>query len=202
MEAHRGNLSEAEALLDEAERAAALATDPVLENISLSSAFSIAYNRRDLERCMAVGQRWLDRAVALGDRPAEARARGRLGITLTAAGTRYAEAREHFANAVLFFTDMGDMGKAAGEALNQAVLETRLGFFEKAVTATEKAVELFEGVHDERGRVIGLANLAFLRACAGNIEGAQVAAREARQLAQRLEFGEPRRPGALRRTIG
>ena len=90
---------------------------------------------------------------------------------------------------MLFFTDMGDMGKAAGEALNQAVLETRLGFFEKAVTATEKAVELFEGVHDERGRVIGLANLGFLRACAGNIEGAQVAAREARQLAQRLEFG-------------
>ncbi|HLY02775.1 MAG TPA: AAA family ATPase [Candidatus Cybelea sp.] len=189
VEADRGNLSAAEALFDEAERAAVDATDPVLEYFSLSSAFSIAYNRRDLERCMTLGQRWLDRATALGDRPAEARARGRLGVTLTAAGTRYAEAREHFANAALFFTDLGDMSKAAGETLNQAVLETRLGFFEKAVAATEKAVALFEGVRDERGRVIGLANLGFLRACAGNIEGAQSIAREARELAQQLEFG-------------
>jgi DNA-binding SARP family transcriptional activator/tetratricopeptide (TPR) repeat protein len=189
VEANRGNLSEAEALFDEAERAAADATDPVLEYNSLSSAFSIAYNRRDLQRCMTLGQRWLDRATALGDRQAEARARGRLGITLTASGTRYAEAREHFANAVLFFTDFGDMSKTAGEVLNQAVLETRLGFFEKAAAATEKAVALFEGVHDDRGRVIGLANLGFLRACAGNIEGAESAAREALELARRLEFG-------------
>ena len=86
MEAHRGNLSEAEVLFDEAGRAAADATDPVLENLSLASAFSIAYNRRDIERCLALGQRWLDHAVTLGDRPAEARARGRLGIALSAAG--------------------------------------------------------------------------------------------------------------------
>jgi DNA-binding SARP family transcriptional activator/tetratricopeptide (TPR) repeat protein len=189
IEANRGNLSEAEALFDEAERAAADATDPELVYLSLSSAFAIAYNRRDLQRCMALGQRWLERAAALGDRPAEARARGRLGLTLTATGTRYAEAREHFANSVRFYNEMGDMAKAAGEALNGAVLETRLGFFEKAVAATEKAVELFEGVHDQRGRVIGLANLGFLRACAGNIEGARSAALEARELAQQLEFG-------------
>jgi predicted ATPase len=189
VESNRGNLSEAEALFDEAERAAAVATDPTLEYLSLSSAFSIAYNRRDLRRCLTLGQRWLERAVALGDRPAEARARGRLGLTITATGTRYAEAREHFANASLFYADMGDMSKAAGESLNEALLETRLGFFERAVAATEKAVALFEGVHDERGRVIGLANLGFLRACAGNIEGARSAALEARQLAQRLEFG-------------
>ncbi len=189
VEAHRGNLSEAEALFDEAERAAADATDPVLEYFSLSSAFSIAYNRRDVERCMALGQRWLDRATALADRPAEARARGRLGLALTATGTRYAEAREHFAYAGVFFTDLGDMTKAAGESLNQAVLETRLGFFAKAVAATEKAVTLFENVHDDRGRVIGLANLGFLRACAGDVQGAQSAALEARELAQQLEFG-------------
>jgi tetratricopeptide (TPR) repeat protein len=138
---------------------------------------------------MTLGQRWLERATALADRPAEARARSRLGLTLTATGTRYAEAREHFAYAALFFTDMGDMSKAAGEALNGAVLETRLGFFEKAVAATEKAVALFEGVRDGRGRVIGLANLGFLRACAGDLEGAQSAALEARELAQELEFG-------------
>ncbi|MFY9885414.1 MAG: hypothetical protein WAK15_11645, partial [Candidatus Cybelea sp.] len=188
MEAHRGNLSEAEALFDEAGKAAADATDPILENLSLASAFSIAYNRRDIERCLALGQRWLDHAVALGDRDAEARARGRLGIALSAAGTRYAEAREHFANALQFYTEVGDLSRIAGELLNQAVLETRLGSFGKAVAATEKAVALFESVHDERGRVIGLANLGFLRACVANGEGAQSAAREARQLARRLEF--------------
>ncbi|MGB8909827.1 MAG: AAA family ATPase [Candidatus Cybelea sp.] len=189
MEAHRGNLSEAEVLFDQAVTAAADATDPVLENLSLASAFSIAYNRRDIERCLAIGQRWLDRAVTLGDRPAEARARGRLGIALSAAGTRYAEAREHFAIAVQFYSEVGDLSKIAGDLLNQAVLETRLGSFDKAVAATEKAVALFESVRDDRGRVIGLANLGFLRACVANAEGAQSAAREARQLARRLEFG-------------
>lgn len=142
VEAHRGNLSEAEALFDEAGRAGAHATDPVVENLSLMSAFSIAYNRRDIERCLALGQRWLDRAVALGDRSAEAWARGRLALALTASGTRYAEAREHFANAVLFFTEVGNESGTAGELLNQAVLETRLGAFDKAVAATEKAVAL------------------------------------------------------------
>jgi tetratricopeptide (TPR) repeat protein len=73
--------------------------------------------------------------------------------------------------------------------LNQALLETRLGSFDKAVAATEHAVALFESVHDDRGRVIGLANLGFLRACAANVEGAQLAAREASRLARRLEFG-------------
>ena len=189
VEAHRGNLSEAEALFDEAGRAGADATDPVVENLSLTSAFSIAYNRRDIERCLALGQRWLDRAVAMGDRPAEASARGRLALALSAAGTRYAEARDHFASAVRFCTEIGNESGTAGELLNQAVLETRLGAFDKAVAATEKAVALFESLHDDRGRVIGLANLGFLRACAANLEGAQSAAREARQLARRLEFG-------------
>jgi DNA-binding SARP family transcriptional activator/tetratricopeptide (TPR) repeat protein len=189
VEAHRGNLSEAEALFDEAGRVGARATDPVVENLSLMSAFSIAYNRRDIERCVALGQRWLDRAVELGDRPAEARARGRLALALTAAGTRYAEAREHFANAVRFCTETGNESGTAAELLNLAVLETRLGAFDKAVAGTEKAVALFETLHDDRGRVIGLANLGFLRACAGNLIGAQSAAREARQLARRLEFG-------------
>jgi DNA-binding SARP family transcriptional activator len=189
VEAHRGNLSEAEALFDEAGRAGARATDPVVENLSLMSAYSIAYNRRDIQRCLGLAQRWLDRAVELGDRPAEAHARGRLALALVAEGTRYAEAREHFASAVRFCTEVGNENGTAGELLNQAVLETRLGAFDKAVAATEKAVALFENLHDDRGRVIGLANLGFLRACAGNLEGAQSAAREARQLARRLEFG-------------
>ena len=189
VEAHRGNLSEAEALFDEAGVAGGNATDSVVENLSLTSAFSIAYNRRDIERCLALGQRWLERAVAIGDRVAEAAARGRLALALTATGTRYAEAREHFASAVHFYAEIGNESARAGELLNQAVLETRLGAFDKAVAATERAVEIFASLHDDRGRVIGLANLGFLRACAGNLVGAQSVAREARQLAHLLGFG-------------
>ena len=189
VETHRGNLSEAEVLFDEAGRAAASATDPVLEDTSLSSAFSLAYHRRDIERCLNLGQRRLDRAVALGDGFAEARARGHLAIALSAAGTRYAQAREHFAHAVSFLREAGDLNGTAGELLSEAVLETRLGWFHKAVDATEKAVALFERSGDDRGRVIGLANLGLLRACAADVEGAQSAALEALQLARRLEFG-------------
>ena len=188
VEAHRGNLSEAEALFDEA-GAGASATDPVLEDLAISSAFAIAYNRRDIERCVTLGQRSLDKATALGDRPAEARARGRLALALSAAGMRYAEAREHFESAAILFTEFGDAGGTAGELVNQALLEARLGSFHKAVAATEKAVALFESLQGHRGRVIGLANLGFLRACTGDVVGAQSAAREAWQLARRLKFG-------------
>ena len=125
-------------LFDEAGRAAASATDPVLEDSSLSSAFSLAYHRRDIERCLNLGQRRLDRAVALGDGFAEARARGHLAVALCAAGTRYAQARAHFAHAVSFLTEAGDLNGTAGELLNEAVLETRLGSFHKAVARPRK----------------------------------------------------------------
>jgi DNA-binding SARP family transcriptional activator/tetratricopeptide (TPR) repeat protein len=187
VEAHRGNLSEADALFDEAARAAT--NDPVLEDLSLSSAFQIVYNRRDVERCLTLGQRWLDLAEALGDRRSEARAHSHLGIALSSAGVQYAQAREHLASAVRFFTEVGDVNGTAAQLLNQAVIETRLGFFDKAVAATEKAVALFESLNEGRGRAIGLGNLGLFRAYTTNVAGAQAAAREAVALARQLEFG-------------
>ncbi|MGC9992965.1 MAG: hypothetical protein ABSD52_11300 [Candidatus Cybelea sp.] len=186
VEAHRGNLSEAEALFDEAARAT---DDPVLEDLSIASAFQIAYNRRDLERCLTLGQRWLDLAEASGDRRSEARAHSHLGIALSAAGAQYAQAREHIAYAVRFFTEVGDVSGTAAQLLNQAVIEARLGFFDKAVAATERAVTLFESLNDGRGRAIGLGNLGLFRAYTTDVEGAQKAAREAVALARQLEFG-------------
>jgi DNA-binding SARP family transcriptional activator/tetratricopeptide (TPR) repeat protein len=187
VEAHRGNLAEADELFDEAARAAT--NDPVLEDLSLSSAFQIAYNRRDVERCLALGQRWLDLAEALGDRRSEARAHSHLGIALSSADVQHAQAREHLASAVRFFTEVGDVSGTAAQLLNQAVIETRLGFFDKAVAATEKAVTLFESLNEGRGRAIGLGNLGLFRAYTTNVAGAQSAAREAVALARQLEFG-------------
>ncbi|HEY5339846.1 MAG TPA: tetratricopeptide repeat protein, partial [Candidatus Aquilonibacter sp.] len=82
----------------------------------------------------------------------------------------------------------GNVSGTAGELLNQAVLETRLGFFNAACIATERAVALFESLGDARGRVVGLGNLGFLRACIGEPDGAREAAREAFGLAKKLEF--------------
>ena len=134
-------------------------------------------------------QRYLELAVKLGDRPAEAHAHDRLAIALTAAGSQYAQAREHFATANRIYVETGNVTGRAGLLLNQALLETRLGFFDRAAANTEKAVELFDSAKDERGRVGGLTNLIFLRAYTGNIEGAREAGELALQLARRLGYG-------------
>ncbi|HEY1655697.1 MAG TPA: AAA family ATPase [Candidatus Tumulicola sp.] len=188
VESHRGRLAEADALFDEAARTAADATDPVLELQSFWSAWAIAYQRRDIPRCLTVGERWLERAIALGDRPSEAQAHGRLGVALGAAGERYALARAHFAEAAAIFGESGNVSGTAGELLNQSLVFTRLGFFHEAVAATDKAVALFESVKDGRGRVIGLANLAFLRACTRDVAGAKEAGKKAISLARKHEF--------------
>ncbi len=189
VEAHRGRLSAAEALFDEAAEYASRAADPVLEQLALNSGWIVAYQRRDLARCHALGTRSLELAVGLGDRPGEAQAHARLGVTLTAQGTQYARARDHFAQARRISAETGNLTGTAGQLLNQALLETRLGFFERAVAATEKAVEIFESVGDERGRAGGLTNLIFLRACVGEIAAARQAAGVALEVARKFGFG-------------
>jgi len=135
-----------------------------------------------------LSERWLERAAAAGDLLGEAQAHARLAISLSAAGGRYAEARQHFAAATAIFSAHGNVSATAGELLSEALLETRLGFFDKARAATERAVVLFESIGDARGRLVGLANLGFLRTCDGDVAGAQQAARDAFTLAQELGF--------------
>ncbi len=189
VEAHRGHLSAAEALLEEAAKDAARAADPMLEQLALSSAYTVAYQRRDIQRCHALSSRCLELAVNLGDRLAEAQAHGRLGATLADTGVKYAEAREHYAAASRIYRESGYLAGSAGQLLNQAILEMKLGFFERACAATEKAVALFERASDARGRVGGLSNLIFLRAYTGQIAGAHQAAESALKLARELGFG-------------
>jgi|HubBroStandDraft_4_1064222.scaffolds.fasta_scaffold00001_162 DNA-binding SARP family transcriptional activator/tetratricopeptide (TPR) repeat protein len=189
VEAHRGRLSEAESLLEEAGRAAADASDPVQERETFRSAWIIAYQRRDMPRCIDLGTRWLKRAAESGDKFGEAIAHSRLGIVLASGGGRAAEAREHFATATAIFSAHGNVNATAGELLNQSVLETRLGFFDRARVATEKAVELFEDLQDARGRLTGLANLALVRGCEKDLDGARSAANEALTAARELGFG-------------
>jgi DNA-binding SARP family transcriptional activator len=188
LEAHRGRLRAADELYDRAGSTAARGSDPALEQLSLRSGWSIAYQRRDIARCRMLAERWLELAVALGDRPAEAEAHGWVGVSLTAAGERYAQAREHFSAACTIFGENANAGGLAGALLNQAVLETRLGFFDRALAATERAAELFATTGNGRGRVAGLANLVLLRAFAGQLAGARAAADEALPLTRQLGF--------------
>jgi predicted ATPase/DNA-binding SARP family transcriptional activator len=189
VEAHRGHLSAAEALFDEAAQTAARAADPVLEQLALSSGYTIAYQRRDIRRCLELSSRCLELAVKLGDRPAEAQAHGRVAVSLAASGTQSTEVRRHYATAERIYRESGNLAGSGGQLLNQALFEMRLGFFERALAATEKAVELFERASDERGRVGGLSNLIFLRAYTGHIAGAREAAELALERARQLGFG-------------
>jgi DNA-binding SARP family transcriptional activator/tetratricopeptide (TPR) repeat protein len=189
VEAHRGHLSTAERQIDEAAQVAARAEDPLLEQLALNSGWIVAYQRRDIKRCFTLASRYMELAVQLGDRPGEAHGHDRLAIALTAAGSQYAQAREHFAAAGRIYDETGNVTGQAGLRLNQALLETRLGFFERAIAATEKAIELFERVNDARGRLGGLTNLIFLRACTGDIAGAREAGDLSLKLAHDLGYG-------------
>ncbi|HET6274435.1 MAG TPA: hypothetical protein VFE16_00685 [Candidatus Cybelea sp.] len=142
-----------------------------------------------MPRCIDLGSRWLKRAVELGDKFGEATAHSRLGIVFAAGGGRAAEARGHFATATAIFSAHGNVAATAGELLNEAVLETRLGFFDRARRTTEKAVALFEKLQDARGRLTGLANLALVRGCERDLEGARLAANEALEASRELGFG-------------
>ena len=188
IETHRGHLSAAETLFDEAAQVAARAADPVLELLALRSGLAIAYQRRDIARCHAIGTRCLELAVRLGDRLAEAQAHGRLAIAFAAEGSGCAKAREHFAAAGRIYGESGSLTGTAGQLMNQAVLENKLGFVERALTATEEAVALFERARDARGQVAALANLVFLCASSGRIDAARKAGAKALDLAHRQGF--------------
>jgi DNA-binding SARP family transcriptional activator/tetratricopeptide (TPR) repeat protein len=188
VEAHRGHLKLADELFDEAAQVAARAEDPVLEQLALSSGWVIAYQRRDILRCRSLSERCLELAVKLGDRPAEAQGHGRLGVTLAAAGTEVVDARRHFAEAGRIYDESGNLAGTAAQLMNQALLENRIGFFDRAIDATKKAVYLFERAGDARGRVGALANLVFLYACTRQVPEARESAKTARDLARRFGF--------------
>jgi DNA-binding SARP family transcriptional activator/predicted ATPase len=188
VEAYRGNLTHADALFDEAASVAARAADPVLEFLALSSGWNIAYQRRDLQRCLALCSRALEVAVKIGDRQAEAQAHGRLGIMLGLVGGHWRESREHFGEARRIYSETGNLAGTGGTLINEAVVEFRLGAFDRSLTASEEAIELFDRANDLRGRITGLSNLALQRGWIGDIAGAREAGEAALELARRLEF--------------
>jgi DNA-binding SARP family transcriptional activator/tetratricopeptide (TPR) repeat protein len=188
VEAYRGHLSEAASLFEQAGSIATRANDAALAQVTLRSEWVLAYQRRDASRAVSLAERALQLAIDLGDRPQEADAHGRLGVALTYAGERYAAAREHFAAAIDIVTSNGDPRSSASALLNRAVLESRLGYFDRAVALNAEATDLFRSGDNLRAEATGLENAVLLLALAGDNVGARDAAERAISLARRLEL--------------
>jgi DNA-binding SARP family transcriptional activator/tetratricopeptide (TPR) repeat protein len=168
VETQRGRLDRAEALLLEARKTAERAREGGIEIESLKATFYLLYNKREMTSCLATAESWLERGNSLGDRAAEAAARQRMAITLTALHRRDAEAHENFALAEAFFQEIDDRRDLAAVALNRAVLHAALCEFTEATSETERAVKMFEALNDSRGTMLGFVNLALVRALGGD----------------------------------
>jgi DNA-binding SARP family transcriptional activator/predicted ATPase len=187
VESYRGNLTSAGEIFEEAARVAEHASDSALSLLALLSGWVMAYQRRDLPRCLDLSRHCVDLAAQLGDRPAEARALARLGISLQSVAP--AEARSKYAAATRIHEESGDRIGAAARELDLAVLDTRLGFFERAVESTRRAISRFDDVGDERGRLMSRSNLVYLLACLKDVVGARRTAEGALDDARREGFG-------------
>jgi DNA-binding SARP family transcriptional activator/tetratricopeptide (TPR) repeat protein len=196
VQSHRGLGSEADALLEDAGEVASRSADPTLELLVTRCRWLTAHQRRDRVLSRTMGERLLNLAVRLGDRPAEAWAHTRLGIALSAFGEDPVAAREHFDAALRIHRENGNLAGGAGDLIDRAIVETRLGFFERGRAATEEAVQVFIQIGDVQGSVTGLGNLVFLRACTHDFAGARSAAHEALKLARDSGF-EPLEASAL-----
>ena len=189
VETQRGRLDRAETLLVEARETAERAGEGAIELESFKASFYLAYSKRDLEQCLTTAERWLERGIALGDRSAEAAARVRLATSLVARRERYSEARESFRLAETFYDEVDDRRGRATVFLNRAVLNAALCEFTDSCDETARALEIFEALHDTRGMLIGRANVALIRAHAGDAARAVAEARDALELARTGDYG-------------
>jgi DNA-binding SARP family transcriptional activator/tetratricopeptide (TPR) repeat protein len=187
LESYRGPLSNAETVSNEALQVAASVGDPVLQLLSLTCAWTIVYQHRDLQRCRNLAAACLDLAVKLGDRPTEAQAHHRLALTFAYVGN-LAEARRHFGDAARIYDETGNPVGSGGQFMNFAVLEMRVGHIDRAIVATRKSLVLLEQANEIRGRVPALSNLAFLYSYAGQPDEALRYGEEALELARRYGF--------------
>jgi tetratricopeptide (TPR) repeat protein len=188
IEAERGNFSAADRLFKQTRVAAERAQNPQVGLNALRGEWPIVYRQRRVERAVEVAAEVLALAEQIGDRPTQGRAHDRLAVSLTARGRDAASARKHFALARELIEESGQTNIAAGSLANAAILETKLGYFERGLEFSERSLEAFERAKSPRGLVIVLDNLVLLRAYAGRFEEAREAARRGAALAEQLDF--------------
>jgi DNA-binding SARP family transcriptional activator len=188
VQAERGNFSEADRVFKQTRAVVERSSNPQVRLNALRSEWPIVYRQRRSERAVEVAAEALAVAEQIGDRPTQARAHDRLAVSITATGRNIASARHHWAQSRELVEESGQINFAAGSLLNAAILETRLGFFERGLELTERSLEAFEKAGSPRGLAIALDNLVVLRAYTGRFEGAREAARRASAIADELDF--------------
>lgn len=190
-EAQRGHRSAATELFRATREAASQAADPTIQMLPVHSELGAAHLWRDNARAVELGRQWLELAIQFGDRAQQAKAHNMLAIVITATGKNFSEARQHFAAAAKLYSEtiISREYAAVNPTGNRAILETRVGFFDRGLALSERALEMFTGAGNVRGRAISLDNLVFLRAYAGDFAGARNAAQEAIELARSMELG-------------
>jgi DNA-binding SARP family transcriptional activator len=188
VQTYRAHFGEAQSLLDQAQAAAARARDGVAEMESLRAAFQLAYDMDDAARCLAIAERWLERATALGDRYAEAYARSRLGLSLFVARRDFARVRTELSRAITISEELGSQIGTARTLMNRALPETELGDYAAASADIERALTIFEAIDDIRGKSLALSNLGLVRSLAGDPQRGRSDATAGFELAHSREF--------------
>lgn len=167
----RGEYAGADAAAAEAQELAFQAGDGVAELDALLAAYKLAFESEEVERAIAIGERWLERARALGDRNAEAFARVRLALALLFGRRDLARARSELAKPLATYEELGSRRAIARLRISRGVFETAVGDFAAAITLFEQAFVDFEAMADVTAQVMVRSNLGLLRAYSGDYEG-------------------------------
>jgi DNA-binding SARP family transcriptional activator len=194
LENQRGHFAVGQDHLDQASLEAAKVNDGAIEIESLRVAFTSAYVRGEVDQAVAISQRWLERATALGDRYAESAARLRCGIALVAGRRDFRRAESELMQALETFEDLHWQRGIAAVLLNQGIMENEVGDFVAAAAHTERALEIFRALDDARGIMTAIGNLSTLHTALGD---GDAAARTARQSLEIARAGGTRLPEAL-----
>ena len=164
-----GDLEGAQAAAQEAQELAFRAGDGVAELHALHVAHRAAIeSSNDLEGALVIGERWLERARALGDRNAEAFARMRCALTLLYLRRDLRRARTELAVPLAIFEELGSRYGVARVRANRGVFESALGDFAKSVESFDQAYVDFEATGDVPGQINARSNSGLARAYAGD----------------------------------
>ena len=148
---HRGQLREAAALMELAQAAAAEAKMTAAEIECCRASFLLAYHMGDIGRCSV-------RGAILGHRRCAWRSlyggagHLRTGIAWVAARREVTRTREKFATAIAIFEELGLSSRDRRRAAQPQHARKRIGNFAGAIADTERALEMFDVLGDNRAR--------------------------------------------------
>jgi DNA-binding SARP family transcriptional activator/tetratricopeptide (TPR) repeat protein len=175
-------------LLEEAQEMAFRAGDGAVELQTLVAAHRCALEGNRVERCAAIGERWLERARALGDRELEALARVRHARTLVILRRDVRRALDDIRSPTILEEIHSRHGVARVQT-NRGIVFSEVGDFPQAAVCFEEAARDFEALGNVVGQALSLSNLALERCYAGEPDRGHLDATAALRLVDDDRFG-------------